>query len=170
MRQDIRSMKDKQPLSTREIFGRIKSERAVYAGSGKYKTILARKVIWEMLDFLIEKVNFPVEELIDEVLSFWGEELFEHEFEHAVLRAIIADKMVEDGLENHNFPTRPDPVTGRVYVPLSSSVWRMHRQKEPRKIKLPKITYKLGRARAIQYNGDYKNYFCNRCIIVPLKH
>lgn len=151
-------MKDKGRISTQDVFSRIKIERDVYAGRGKYKIITARRVVWEMLDYLIDKSGYPVEELIDECIALDGEDYLEWSFEEAIIRAVIADRMIEDGFANFNFITEPDPVTGRIFVPIRSPVWRMHRQKQPRKISMPKVILANGRAKSIQYNGSYSEF------------
>ncbi len=154
-------MKDKDQISTQDIFSRIKIERDVYAGRGKYKTINARRVVWEMLDYLIDKAGYPVEELIDECIALDGEGMLEWSFEEAVIRAIIADRMIEDGYANYNFITDPDPVTGRAFVPITSPVWKMHQKNNPAKFCVSKIVG-IETATAHQYTSTYQEFVGER--------
>lgn len=108
-----------------------------------------------MLDFLVEKSNYPIEELIDDCIAYDGENMLEWSFEENALRAIIAYKAVEDGFANWNFVTEPDPITGRAFVPMTSTVWRIHKQPEPEKMCLPAIKGIGKRASAVQYKGSY---------------
>ncbi len=150
-------MKNKRLLSTREVFGRIKSDRILYAGHGEYRSVSAKRVIWEMLDFLIEKAGYPVEELIDDILGFWGEDNFEYEFERGILCAVIADRMVEDRISNYNFPIASDPISGSTYISISSAAWNMHRPKNTKRLMFPKIECRKNSAQALQYAGAFRD-------------
>lgn len=111
-----------------------------------------------MLDFLVEKSNYPIEELIDDCIAYDGESMLEWSFEENALRAIIAYKAIEDGLSNWNFVTETDPVTGRAFVPMTSTVWRIHKPSQPRKLCLPLIEGIGKRASAVQYIGRYADF------------
>lgn len=108
-----------------------------------------------MLDFLVEKSNYPIEELIDDCIAYDGESMLEWSFEENALRAIIAYKAIEDGFANWNFATEPDPVTGRAFVPMTSPVWRIHKQPESEIMRLPAVKGIGKRVSVVQYTGSY---------------
>lgn len=70
---------------------------------GNFRIISISARHWQTLDWLIAEYDYPVEELIDDIESIFGEEDFDREFAKGVVTAYEAQVMVRDLLANDNF-------------------------------------------------------------------
>ena len=71
---------------------------------GKLREIRMSHDIWQILDWLIEEYNYPVNELIDDTIEYIEDgEDFDAEFAKGVTIAYEAQVMARDGLVNDNF-------------------------------------------------------------------
>ena len=70
---------------------------------GNFRIISIPAASWQILDWLIEEYYFPVDELIEDAESIFGEERFDEEFAKGVIVAYEAQVMARDRLANDNF-------------------------------------------------------------------
>lgn len=114
-------MNENRILKTEHIIGHLRETRLLFDGRIN-RQVRARRVIWEMLDFLLDQSDYPVHELIREIDSLFGDENLEIEFERGILRAVNAHLIVKNNAANENFIFK----TGFEDIPIRSSIWRMH--------------------------------------------
>lgn len=109
--------------------------RTLHDGDGRPHEIYARRVTWEILDYLVAGWNYPAHEMLDDLARSYGADQVQRYFERNILYAITAQNWVRYGGANDNLFSHPlDEV-----VPASHAVWHAHLPRSKWSYRLPRI-------------------------------